>query len=291
MRTIVHLSDIHVGRLDTGIVAPLADAIRGVRPDLVTLSGDLTQRARVSQFLEARRFVDSFEAPSLIVPGNHDVPLWNAAARFLTPFRRYKRYITPDLEPVYQDEEVIVLGVNTARSLAWGEGRINAAQVERIVERLSGTPASLIRIIVTHHPFDLPPGVSDDRLLGRAHMAMAKLAAADADLFLAGHLHLSHIGHSAERYQIAGHSALIVQAGTVSTRGRGEQPSFNVLRVQRPRIAVGQFVWDSAQGRFTERAAGVYRHDDRGWIPEAAAGIVGGNVEPGSYPRPTDPGR
>lgn len=268
MRTIVHLSDIHVGRLDPGLVAPLATAIRSVRPDLVAVSGDLTQRARVSQFLEARQFIDALQAPSLIVPGNHDVPLWNVAARFVTPLRRYKRYITANLEPVYRDEEVIVLGVNTARSFAWGEGRINAAQVDRIVARLSETPASVVRIVVTHHPFDLPPGLGDQRLLGRAHMAMAKLAAAQADLFLAGHLHLSHIGHSATRYQIAGHSALIVQAGTVSTRGRGEQPSFNVLRVHRPRIEVGHFVWDAAAGRFAERPAGAYRHGDSGWTPE-----------------------
>jgi 3',5'-cyclic AMP phosphodiesterase CpdA len=123
-------------------------------------------------------------------------------------------------------------------------------------------------MVVTHHPFDLPPGVGEQRLVGRAHRAMAKLAEAGADLFLAGHLHLSHIGHSAERYRIAGHSALIVQAGTVSTRSRGEQPSFNVLRVQRSRISVARFVWDPAGGVFTEAAAGVFRHGDAGWIAE-----------------------
>ena len=102
----------------------------------------------------------------------------------------------------------------------------------------------LIRIVVTHHPFDLPEGVREERLLGRAAMAMEKLSTAGADLFLAGHLHVSHIGHTAERYQIAGHSALVVQAGTVSTRSRGEHPSFNVLRIQRPHISVARLVWE-----------------------------------------------
>src|SRR6185503_13146878 len=105
-----------------------------------------------------------------------------------------------------------------------------------------GAPRDLIRIVVTHHPFDLPEGVREERLLGRAAMAMAKLSAAGADLFLAGHLHISHIGHTGERYGSAGHSALVVQAGTVSTRSRGEQPSFNVLRIQRPTIAVERLV-------------------------------------------------
>ena len=209
MRTIVHLSDVHVGRLDPAIVDPLVATVRGVHPDLVALSGDLTQRARISQFREARRIVDALGCRTLVVPGDHDVPLWNIAARFVTLFARYRRYIATDLEPVYRDDEMIVLGVNTARSFAWGEGRINGTQVRSIVQRLAQTPRSLLRVIVTHHPFDLPPGVGENRLLGRARSAMAALAAAGADLFLAGHLHISHIGHSVERYRIAGHSALI----------------------------------------------------------------------------------
>ena len=97
-------------------------------------------------------------------------------------------------------------------------------------------------------------------------MAMAKLSTAGADLFLAGHLHVSHIGHTAERYQIAGHSALVVQAGTVSTRSRGEQPSFNVLRIQRPEISVARMVWDQSAGGFSETAESRYRHGEIGWV-------------------------
>src|SRR3990172_2071060 len=268
MRTIVHLSDVHFGRLDPGLVDPLVETIQGIRPDLVALSGDLTQRAREAPVRAARAFIDRLALPVLVVPGNHDVPLWDAAARFLTPLARYKRHITTNLEPMHADDEMIVVGVNTARSFAWGEGRISRSQVDTIVKRLAAVPTSRLRIIVTHHPFDLPPGVGEQRLLGRAHMAMARLADAGADLFLAGHLHVSHITHSAERYRIAGHSALIVQAGTVSTRSRGEQPSFNVLRVERPRISVGRFAWADAKRTFVETAAGEYRHTPQGWQTE-----------------------
>lgn len=266
MRTLVHLSDLHFGRIDPAVVAPLGAAVLAARPDLIAISGDFTQRAKRTEFEAARAFLDALEPPKLLVPGNHDVPLWNVAARFLTPLTRYRHYITPELEPEHEDEEMIALGVNTARSLAWGEGRINARQVARIVERLRGAPPSLIRVVVTHHPFDLPPGVDESRLLGRARMAMTALAAANADLFLSGHLHLSHASHSAERYRIAGHSALIVQAGTVSLRGRGEQPSFNVLRMHRPEIALTKMVWDPAGGGFVEVAGGRYRHGETGWV-------------------------
>ena len=266
MRTLVHLSDLHFGRIDPAVLEPLRRAVHDAKPHLVAISGDFTQRARRSQFAAARAFLDTLEPPKLVVPGNHDVPYWNVARRFLQPLTRYRRYISDDLEPEYEDEEMIVLGVNTARALAHGGGRINTRQVERIVARLSPLPQALVRIIVTHHPFDLPPGVRERRLLGRARMAMARLSKANADLFLSGHLHLSHASRAAERYRIEGHSGLIVQAGTVSSRSRGEQPSFNLLRIERPEIALVKYVWDPAAGAFGASDWGRYRHSEQGWV-------------------------
>ena len=266
MRVVVHLSDIHFGRLNPATVQPLSAAIARLAPDLLAVSGDLTQRARRSEFAAARQFLDDLPFKRLVVPGNHDVPLYNVFTRFFTPLARYHHAITSDLSPVYRDEEMIVVGVNTARSFTWGEGRINGAQVDEVVAHLSGAPKDLIRIVVTHHPFDLPEGVDEARLLGRAAMAMGKLSAAGADLFLAGHLHITHIGHTAERYKIGGHSALVVQAGTVSTRSRGEEPSFNVLRIERPRISVERLVWDAARGEFAPTGESHYRHGEAGWI-------------------------
>jgi 3',5'-cyclic AMP phosphodiesterase CpdA len=266
MRTLVHLSDLHFGRIDAALLDPLRTAVLGTKPDLIAISGDFTQRARRSEFAEARRFLASLHPPKLTVPGNHDVPLWNIGARFFAPLDRYKAYISAELEPEHIDNEIAVVGVNTARSLTWGEGRIAGRQVERTVRRLADASPSSIRIIVTHHPFDLPPGVDERRLLGRAHQAMARLARANADLFLSGHLHRSHTSHSAERYRIEGHSALIVQAGTISTRGRGEQPSFNVLKIQRPGIELSKYVWEPGPADFVVTAVGIYRHTAAGWI-------------------------
>jgi 3',5'-cyclic AMP phosphodiesterase CpdA len=266
MRVIAHLSDIHFGRLQPTLVAVLASTIIGLRADLLAVSGDLTQRARKREFAAARHFLDSLPVPRLVLPGNHDVPLYNVIRRFVTPLARYKRAITDDLSPVYRDDEMIVVGVNTARSFTWGEGRMNEQQADAIARTLSGAPPHLIRIVVTHHPFDLPAGVPEGRLLGGAARAMAKLAAARADLFLAGHLHISHVGHTAQRYRIAGHSALVVQAGTVSTRSRGEQPSFNVLRIADRNISVERRVWDPASGSFSTVAAGTYSHTADGWM-------------------------
>jgi 3',5'-cyclic AMP phosphodiesterase CpdA len=271
MRTLVHLSDLHFDRIDPAVLGPLRQAVHDATPDLVAISGDFTQRARRRQFAAARAFLDTLQPPKLVVPGNHDVPYWNVARRFLQPFTRYRTYISDDLEPEYEDEQMIVLGVNTARALAHGGGRINSRQVERIVRRFAAAPAALVRIVVTHHPFDLPPGVRERRLLGRARMAMARLSKANADLFLSGHLHLSHASRAADRYRIEGHSGLIVQAGTVSRRGRGEWPSFNLLRIERPEIALVKYVWDPTTAAFVASDWGRYRHSAEGWSAAAPA--------------------
>lgn len=266
MRTIVHLSDLHFGRLDARIMTPLVDCIVSIHPDLIAVSGDLTQRARRRQFQQAAAFLDRLPFPKVVVPGNHDVPLYNMAARLLDPFGGYRRWISPDLEPAHIDAEVAIIGLNSARAfISGGHGRLNEAQIDATVARLRPLPATSIKVIVTHHPFDLPQGYAPEHLVGRASMAMKRFAEVGADLFLAGHLHVSHVGHTADRYNIAGHSALVVQAGTMSTRGRGELNTFNVLRIARPEMAVERYSWETGGGRFDRSFAGTFRHTEHGW--------------------------
>lgn len=266
MRTIVHLSDLHFGRVDERIIAPLVERIKAIRPDLVAVSGDLTQRARRRQFQQASAFLGRLPFVKVVVPGNHDVPLFNIAARLFDPFGGYRRWIGPDLEPAYIDDEVAIVGLNSARALiTGGRGRLNTEQVEVAAARLRLLPATAIRVIVTHHPFDVPEGFPAEHLVGRASIAMQRFAEAGADLFLAGHLHVSHVGHTADRYSIAGHSALVVQAGTISTRGRGELNTFNVLRIGRPELSIERYSWESGGSAFNRSFAGTFRHTPEGW--------------------------
>ena len=266
MRTIVHLSDLHFGRLDERIIAPLVERITAIHPDVIAVSGDLTQRARRRQFQQASAFLVLLPFPKVVVPGNHDVPLFNVASRLLDPFGGYRRWISPDLEPAYIDNEVAVIGLNSARGLiTGGRGRLNMEQVEAATARLRPLPPAPIRAIVTHHPFDLPEGFAAEHLVGRASMAMQRFIEVGADLFLAGHLHVSHVGHTANRYNIAGHSALVVQAGTLSMRGRGELNTFNVLRIGRPEMAIERYSWETGSRAFDQSFAGTFRHTSDGW--------------------------
>ena len=266
MRTIVHLSDLHFGRVNPLLIEPLKKVVSEIGPDVVAVSGDLTQRARSHQFQQARSFLDALPKPQIIVPGNHDIPLHNVYARFLEPLTKYQRYITTDLQPAYEDEEVAIVGVNTARSLVFKGGRINKTQVDRLREKFCSLQDEVVKVVVTHHPFDLPEGYDESDLVGRAQMAMTGLAECGADLFLAGHLHISHTGHT-KRYNLRGHSALVVQAGTAtSTRERGEPNSFNLLRIAHPSIVVEKFAWNPSTTAFAVSTIERFEHTDDGWV-------------------------
>ena len=161
---------------------------------------------------------------------------------------------------------MIIIGVNTARSAVFKGGRINRSQVTRLREKFCTYGKEVVKAVVTHHPFDLPDGHSERDLVGRAKMAMAGLAECGADLFLAGHLHISHTGHT-KRYKIHGHSALVVQAGTAtSTRERGEANSFNVLKIAYPGITFDKFTWNSVIGSFSVSSREEFKQIDEGWI-------------------------
>lgn len=278
MRTLVHLSDLHFDWVDKTIIEPVIRTVTTLEPHVVVVSGDLTQRARSHQFQEAREFLDALPSPQIIVPGNHDVPLHNLFARFFQPLDKYKRYITDDLEPFYSDEEVAILGINTARSLTIKDGRVNEEQVAAIRDRLCPFGDEITKIIVTHHPFDLPEGHHERELVNRAEMAMEAIASCGADVLLAGHLHISHTGHSSARYKIAGHSALVVSAGTAtSTRHRGEPNTFNVIRVKHPYINVERLAWQPERREFAPSSNEHFRHTPDGWtrVPdEMAADII-----------------
>lgn len=267
MRTIAHLSDLHFPIVDPRVIASLTTTINGLAPDLVVVSGDLTQRARRSQFVAAATFLSSLSSPRLVVPGNHDIPMFNIPARLFTPFASYRKYIAEDLEPVFDDAEMLVVGANSVRTMLFSdEGRLNEAQADRAAARLQRAADGVIKIVVTHHPFDVPDGARERKMIGRSRMAMERLAHAGADIFLAGHLHISHVGGTATRYKIAGHSALLVQAGTMSTRERGEPNSFNVIRIaDRERVKIERLAWNASTDTFEICWSGQFSHVRHEW--------------------------
>lgn len=267
MRRIVHISDIHFGREDPAVVRSLTEKIIELGPHLLIVSGDLTQRARKGQFKKARAFLDKLPPPHLVVPGNHDVPLYNVLNRFAYPLGRYKKYISSDLAPFFKDDEIAVAGINTSRSLTIKSGRISPRQVAEVRLRMKGVDERLLKIVVTHHPFDVPEGDDERSIVGRAQAVMPLIAECGADVFLSGHLHVSNVSHTAHRYKLDDRrSALIIQAGTAtSTRERGEENSFNLIEFDHPVLTVQRFQCSLSSAGFYLATTEKFTQTEAGW--------------------------
>jgi 3',5'-cyclic AMP phosphodiesterase CpdA len=275
MARIAHLSDIHFGAHDEKIVAATEAWLQKRQPDLVIISGDFTQRARVAQFKAASAYLNRLRAAgfrTLVVPGNHDVPLYDVFRRFAAPLDRYKRYIDSDLCPWFEDDAVAVLGLNTARSLTIKDGRINHDQIAIMRKRFASVPANKTRILVTHHPlFAMPIGEGGElsEAVGRHDDAVAAACSAGVHVALAGHFHRTYAEAAAKMVENAG-SALVMQAGTAtSTRLRNsELQSFNWIHAHRnDDIELQVIAWDG-QG-FRGRNHVRYGYDGTTWNSRA----------------------
>ena len=265
MRLIAHISDLHFGRTDPRVVEGLVAELNDDPPHLVIASGDFTMRARISEYLAARNFLGQLVSPWLAVPGNHDISLYRLFQRFFHPFARYRRFIAPVTEPTYLDDEIAVIGLNTARrwapELDWSHGRISRSQIARTEARLAALPQDRFRIVVAHHPFLPPPWEPETRMVGRAEDALALFARHDVRLVLAGHLHRGYIrvvepvirdGEVVgERPAAPGMATppglIVVQAGSAtSTRLRNEANAYNRIVVEDGAATIEPRTWTGA---------------------------------------------
>ncbi|MBB4265141.1 metallophosphoesterase family protein [Roseospira visakhapatnamensis] len=279
MPRLAHISDLHFGRIDASAVAALERDLLAQAPDLVVVSGDLTQRGRHRQFREARAFLDRLARPVLVVPGNHDVPAWNLVSRFLRPYRRFTRHITPDLSPLVTTDTLAILGLNTARRAVrhwnWALGSINARQLAEAA-RLLGEhgDGGRLRVVVTHHPVVLPPFHRSGPMLFNADRALSAFAANQVDLMISGHLHRTHAAVISVPRVTAGGAGpswamVVVQAGSAtSTRLRDEPNGYNLLDMSTtpPRIRVESRAW-RPDGGFATTARSAFSRESGHWVP------------------------
>jgi 3',5'-cyclic AMP phosphodiesterase CpdA len=246
MRTIAHISDLHFGSHEPAIARSLLGSIRDQKPDLVVLSGDLTQRARDGEFAQARHFLEQIDQPVLIVPGNHDIPLYNLLHRFLSPLEKYRHHIAPAAlaGDWYCDDQLAVLGLNTARSLTWSSGRVSFNQMALIRRAFAAAPQSAWKVVVTHHPVAAAHGEARIEVAGRALFALRAIADAGVHLLLSGHHHRSVSGH-ADTELVLKNSVLVVHAGTaVSTRTRANEPnSYNLICLDASHVNIHVLHW------------------------------------------------
>ena len=265
MTRIVQVSDLHFGTEIPAVCAGLLQAIAEINPDLVVVSGDLTQRATNEQFQAAQAFLASLKRPLLIVPGNHDIPLYNLFLRLLRPFHRYCQWITADLAPVWENGKVIVVGLNTADPLRHQKGVFRHLDLSRVESQFQSKHA--IRIVVAHHP-PMHAAGTEKEPPRHAPEAIQRLAACQTDIILSGHLH---------KWQASPYPAvkgargmLQIQAGTaLSSRLRGDPNDFNVITVAADAISVVRYA-ATPDNKFAVESELKIRLENQAWVTVAA---------------------
>lgn len=271
-RVIMQVSDLHLGphfnRQRGDLVVQEAQELQ---PDLVVIAGDLVMRADFQdQWLEARAFIERLPQPRLIVMGNHDVPQYNQLARYVWPKARFSRYISPILNPVWTCDDMVVVGLNTARSFTIQGGKLTQRQIDWMEQTLGGFPDRYCKVVVMHHHVLAPPGDTAKKTIVNARAAVEAMDRAGAELVLCGHIHTAFIGNTLDVSATLSAGTIISQSGTAtSSRGRRwmrGKNSFNIIEIEDQAIRISHRMFLADVGRyvpvsehvFPRRSTGAY---------------------------------
>ena len=269
---LAHLSDVHFGKIaHPGIVDALVAEANGAGLDLVVVSGDLTQRARRSEFRAARAMLDAFEASVMVVPGNHDVRAWwhNPLDRLWRSSRRFRKYVADDVTPAFEAPGLAAFGLNSAHGWTIKGGRIRPEHVREMERFFSATPPEAFRVLTLHHHLLVLEGLDSQEVSRGAHRAIEAAQRARVDLVLCGHFHTSHVApvELSAGAAGAGHRTVIASAGTAtSSRGRGADRDvnfYNWVTVEADRFTVQERRFDPGAGRFEGARETAFDRDRR----------------------------
>jgi 3',5'-cyclic AMP phosphodiesterase CpdA len=268
----MHISDLHAGPpFNPALARQVAQEAHELRPDLLVLSGDFVQRADfVDQWQTIAAFLKTLPEPRLVVPGNHDVPLYNPFKRFFRPLERYRRYISTNMNPVFERPGLVVAGGNSAHGLTIDGGHLSKQQIATLEQIFTSHPSGVCKVAVLHHHVVNPPGSLDRRKIRNAGEAVALLDRCGVELLLCGHIHVSYIGTTLDVQPDLRQGTIICQSGTTtSRRGKGRERgknSYNLIEIEDSVIRIGQHMYLEDAGRFVpvaehlfpRRSAGAY---------------------------------
>ncbi|HEU4602001.1 MAG TPA: metallophosphoesterase [Steroidobacteraceae bacterium] len=254
MSTLVQISDTHFGTEQPPVVDAAVELINRMSPDVVVLSGDITQRARIEQFRAAHRFIQRLQTNRvLVIPGNHDIPLFDVFSRAIRPYANYTECFGADLEPSFESDDLLIQCLNTTRPKRHKDGEVSAGQIERVSARLRSAMPNQLRIVVTHQPVHVIRPRDEKNLLHGHQAAVRAWSRAGADIIMGGHIHLPYVRPLSDRLKDLPRATWCVQAGTaVSCRVRGDIPnSLNVVtHERRSDCTVERWDYDAASLQF-----------------------------------------
>jgi len=225
-----HISDVHFGIENRSALEVVAQAICHEQPDALVCTGDVTQRAKHSEYAAAAEWFGQFDVPVWLDPGNHDMPYGNLIERFSTPYQRFGRLREAVAQPCFETDDCVLIPLKTTvRAQArwpWSDGVVTQKALNATLETLNDLKGDKrTRIVTAHHPLHGPkPDGPSDTIGGND--AFRRLTDCGMDAIMTGHIHKPfNEWRSGDERQ-----AQVIGAGTLSKRLRhGAPPSYNVL--------------------------------------------------------------
>jgi 3',5'-cyclic AMP phosphodiesterase CpdA len=230
MKKIVHISDLHFGTENSKIVNHLIDDINEIKPDVIVVSGDLTQRAKTKEYSKAKIFLKNLDYHTVVIPGNHDIPLYNIWGRIVHPFKKFETYFD-HIDRYYSDDILEIIGLNSVRNLRWKSGKLSSEQLEIGAAEVKKSGKNIIRILVIHHNLFHISSRRDAVKLFKTKRLHHWLMQNNIDIILFGHDHKSMVQPILfDDDKIF--DFILIQAGTAtSNRTRGFPNSYNVIEI------------------------------------------------------------
>ena len=238
---IVHVSDIHFGCENAEALAAVHAHVAETLPDLVAVTGDITQAGYPREFASARAWLKTLPVPVISTPGNHDTPYWSVLGRLCWAFRDYGRYIGPGAFDTVSAPGVRAVAFNTARGaqprMNWSKGQARRDDAMEVCRRLSDEPG--LKVAICHHPLmEVTGGPMTGRVWGGVE-ASRIIAEGGADLILTGHVHMPF----AHALPFGDGRSYAVGASTLSLRERGCPAGFNLIEVDEECIRITSLGW------------------------------------------------
>ncbi len=253
---VVHCSDLHYGHGFLELRAEhLAERIKELKPDAVVVSGDLTMRARAGQFAKARKFLLELQTPLLVIPGNHDIPVYDVFTRMVMPFRNYNKYAGDLSTNPLVLPHVAFMGLNTVYVWKHQEGRVRPKELEQAVEWLKSLPGATWKVIVVHQHFINLEGHERPGVMYRGAEVLRTLSEAGADAILHGHTHYNRVIQAGDYFTGIPRRLSLVCVGTATserTRGELQTNNYNLLDFTDDEYIVRQCDWSPEVGHFAE---------------------------------------
>lgn len=270
MTIIVQLSDTHFGTEVPEVVSALKASLEALQPDIIIVSGDITQRARLDQFKAAADFISHLPAQvKFMIPGNHDIPLYNVIQRLFNPFKNYQ-HVFGTRENLYKSDEVVIIGLDATSRWRHTRGKLLKKQITRFMNQADRKSHPGIVMVCAHQPLAYAKPVDAENLLINAADTAQLFADNGVDIVLSGHVHFPLITTIAEQYPSVRPPFVLSGAGTATSYRirRGAPNSYNVIRTgiqPKTSLSIQLVEYDKDTKLFHEKTQKQFEKNTDGW--------------------------